>query len=83
MADDNLLWPLVGFYVTSAVVLGYRQVVWTRRRKAAGESVAGPIGQFIFVVLFAPLAMLLVCAFIWSASHTLGGLGSVDEVPHP
>ena len=61
------------YYVAAAVGFGVHHVMWVRDQTAKGLPVASPVGQFVFTVLCAPLALAIVLALGWSI--VLAGLG--------
>lgn len=59
-------WAWFGiYYVVAAVGFGVSQVAWARGRRAKGVAVTSPIGQLVFTVLCAPLALAIAAAFAW------------------
>jgi hypothetical protein len=62
------------YYVVAGVGFGLSQVMWTRDRRAKGLPVESPAGQFVFVVLAAPLALAIAAAFAWSVLLAALGL---------
>ena len=60
-----------GFWFVAAVAFGWQHVEWVRRRRARGEAVNGPFGQFAFTVIFAPLALMIFAAFVWQLLRLL------------
>jgi hypothetical protein len=62
------------YYVVAAAAFGAYHVLWVRDRRAKGLYVASPVGQFVFTVLAAPLALAIAGAFVWSALLAFLGL---------
>ena len=62
MRGWELFWV---YYVVAMAAFGAHHVVWARRRRKKGEPVTSPVGQLIFVVIAAPIALLLVAALVW------------------
>lgn len=56
------------YWACAAVVFGVVQARWTRRKIEKGEAISGPLGQLIFVIVAAPLALAIAAAFIWTVA---------------
>jgi hypothetical protein len=59
------------YWVLAALAFGVFHVRWTRRQTAKGEKIPGPIFQFIFGVLLAPIALAAVAGLLWAVLRSL------------
>jgi hypothetical protein len=57
---------LIGSWVVLGTVFGVYQYKWMKQRQSQGQHVTSPIGQFVFVVKCAPIALVIAVFTAWS-----------------
>jgi len=67
---DQWRW-FFAYWLVAAIAFGWRHIVWMRRRRAKGETVTSPIGDFVASVVMAPIALLIVAGCIWELLRSL------------
>jgi hypothetical protein len=72
-------WAWFGlYYAVAGAGFGFYQAMWVSGRTRRNSPVASPVGQFLFAVLCAPLALAVALAFVWYC--VLAALGLLSRL---